>query len=104
MAKGEEEKLELETEDTEEETVVAETVETVEPGEGAKRGRPVKEPPPPKRWKVEGVSPEGLRVILGRFSTREEAEPELERMKQDGFYAKLRIVESKDVPEPTGAA
>jgi hypothetical protein len=50
------------------------------------------------------MSPEGLRVILGRFSTREEAEPELERMKQDGFYAKLRIVESKDIPEPTTGA
>ena len=102
MSKGDEDNLELDTEDSEvapvEEAVVA---EPVEPG---KRGRPVKEPPPPKRWKVEGVSPEGIRVILGRFSTKEEAEPELERIKQDRFYDKLRIVESKDIPEPSGAA
>lgn len=62
----------------------------------AKRGRAVKEPPPPKNWRVEGLSPEGIRVILGRFVTREEAEPELDRIKEDGFYAKVRLVETTD--------
>lgn len=103
MAKADDENLELETE-LEEPIAVEETPEASEPAEGGKRGRPVKEPPPPKRWKVEGTSPEGVRVILGRFTTREEAEPEFERMKQDGFYEKLRIVESKDIPEPSSAA
>ncbi|MBX3396443.1 MAG: hypothetical protein KF841_13855 [Phycisphaerae bacterium] len=67
-----------------------------EEGEDAasKRGRAVKEPPPPKYWRVEGMSPEGVRVILGRFVTREEAEPELVRIKEDGFYDKVRLVDS----------
>lgn len=74
-----------------------EAPESAEEGEGAaKRGRAVKEPPPPKNWRVEGLSPEGIRVILGRFVTREEAEPELERLKEDGFYQKVRLVEAAD--------
>jgi len=60
----------------------------------SKRGRPAKEPPPEKLWRVEAVSPEGLRVTLGRFVTREEAEPELNRLQSDGFYEKLEIIES----------
>lgn len=59
-----------------------------------RRGRAMKEPPPPKNWRVEAQSPEGIRVTLGRFVTKEEAEPEVERIKQDGFYTKVRLVES----------
>lgn len=62
----------------------------------AKRGRPTKEPPPPKIWRLEGASPEGMRVTLGRFTTKEEAEPELERLLEDGFYEKLKIVKSEE--------
>ena len=62
-----------------------------------KRGRPTKPPPPPKIWRIEGVSPEGLKVTLGRYVEREEAEPEFERLSEDGFYLKLQILES---PEP----
>lgn len=57
----------------------------------ARRGRPAKEPPPPKLWRVVGLSPEGLEVTLGRYVSREEAEPELERMREDGFYEKLHV-------------
>ncbi len=79
---------------------VADAGEAPDAGDGAaKRGRAVKEPPPPKNWRVEGLSPEGIRVILGRFVTREEAEPELERIKEDGFYAKVRLVETSDSPK-----
>ncbi|HWL94417.1 MAG TPA: hypothetical protein VNT79_12875 [Phycisphaerae bacterium] len=82
------------------EEIIAEAVAepgVVESPEGAaKRGRAVKEPPPPKNWRVEGLSPEGVRVILGRFVTREEAEPELIRIKEDGFYEKVRLVEAGD--------
>jgi hypothetical protein len=75
-------------------------VEAVEGAEeGVKRGRAVKEPPPPKNWRVEGLSPEGMRVILGRFVTREEAEPEMERLKEDGFYEKIRLVEAPMAPK-----
>lgn len=86
--------------ESEEAEPVAEEPEIVdapeEEGEDAasKRGRAVKEPPPPKYWRVEGMSPEGVRVILGRFVTREEAEPELVRIKEDGFYDKVRIVDA----------
>ncbi len=66
----------------------------------AKRGRSAKEPPPPKVWRIEGLSPEGLKVTLGRYVTREEAEPELDRLSQDDFYNKLKIVNSPIVTEP----
>ncbi len=62
----------------------------------AKRGRPAKEPPPPKLWRLEGLSPEGVRVTLGRYVTKEEADPDLERLEEDGFYAKLKITKSKE--------
>lgn len=65
----------------------------------AKRGRPAKPPPPPKLWRIEGSSPEGLKVTLGRYVTREEAEPEFERLSEDGFYLKLELIESSG-PEP----
>ena len=60
----------------------------------SKRGRPVKEPPPEKLWRVEALSPEGLKVTLGRYVTKEEAEPELSRLEADGFYEKIKIIES----------
>ena len=60
----------------------------------SRRGRPVKEPPPEKLWRVEAVSPEGLKVTLGRYVTREEAEPEFGRLQADGFYQKIKIIES----------
>ena len=60
----------------------------------SKRGRPVKEPPPEKLWRVEAVSPEGLKVTLGRYVTKEEAEPEFGRLQADGFYQKIKIIES----------
>ncbi|MBK8268211.1 MAG: hypothetical protein IPK83_07845 [Planctomycetes bacterium] len=102
-------KKEKSVKDESDETVVEETALAEEPeaasetdvvegaedsSEGVKRGRAVKEPPPPKNWRVEGLSPEGIRVILGRFVTREEAEPEMERLKEDGFYEKIRLVEA----------
>ncbi len=59
-----------------------------------RRGRPVKEPPPEKLWRVEALSPEGLKVTLGRYVTKEEAEPELGRLEADGFYEKIKIIES----------
>lgn len=60
----------------------------------AKRGRPAKEPPPPKLWRIEGRSPEGLKVTLGRYVSKEEAEVEMNRLADDGFYEKLRVIES----------
>ncbi|MFQ5410930.1 MAG: hypothetical protein ACE5EC_01480 [Phycisphaerae bacterium] len=63
----------------------------------AKRGRPAKEPPPPKLWRVVGESPEGVKVTLGRYVSREEAEPELVRMREDGFYEKLRMIDGARV-------
>lgn len=60
----------------------------------SKRGRPAKEPPPEKLWRVEAVSPEGVKVTLGRYVTKEEAEPELGRLQSDGFYEKIKIIES----------
>ncbi len=74
------------------------------PAEGqatAKRGRSAKEPPPPKIWRIEGVSPEGLKVTLGRYATKEEAEPELDRLSQDDFYNKLKIIKSPIITEPS---
>lgn len=62
----------------------------------AKRGRPAKEPPPPKLWRLEGTSPEGMRVTLGRYVNKEEADPDLERLEEDGFYEKLKITKSKE--------
>lgn len=62
----------------------------------AKRGRPAKEPPPPKLWRLEGTSPEGLRVTLGRYVNKEEADPDLERLEEDGFYQKLKITKAKE--------
>jgi len=62
----------------------------------SKRGRPAKDPPPPKLWRLEGESPEGMRVTLGRYVTKEEAEPDLERLQEDGFYGKLNISKSKE--------
>ena len=59
-----------------------------------KRGRPAKPPPPPKLWRIEGNSPEGIKVTWGRYVTREEAEPEFGRLSEDGFYLKLKILES----------
>ena len=49
---------------------------------------------PPKVWRIEGFSPEKVRVTLGRYVTKEEAEPEFERLREDGFYEKLAIIES----------
>jgi len=69
------------------------------PATTVKRGRPTKPPPPPKLWRIEGSSPEGLKVTLGRYVTREEAEPEFERLSEDGFYLKLKILESPN-PNP----
>ena len=60
----------------------------------SKRGRPVKEPPPEKLWRVEAVSPEVLKVTLGLYVTKEEAEPEFGRLQADGFYEKIKIIES----------
>ncbi len=68
-----------------------------------KRGRPAKPPPPPKLWRIEGVSPDGLKVTLGRYVEREEAEPEFERLSEDGFYLKLKILESPN-PNPEAEA
>jgi len=68
-----------------------------------KRGRPVKEPPPPKLWRIEALSPEGLKVTLGRYVTKEEAEPEFNRLQEDGFYQKLKMVESPPESEETSA-
>lgn len=65
----------------------------------SRRGRPVKEPPPEKLWRVEAVSPEGLKVTLGRYVTREEAEPEFGRLQADGFYQKIKIIESPPTVE-----
>jgi len=74
-----------------------------EPGKpnpvASKRGRPVKEPPPEKLWRVEAVSPEGVKVTLGRYVTREEAEPEFGRLQADGFYEKIKIIQSSPTVE-----
>ena len=70
--------------------------ETVPGKPASKRGRPAKEPPPPKLWRLEGRSPEGMCVTLGRYVTKEEAEPDLERLADDGFYEKLKITKSKE--------
>ncbi len=73
------------------------------PGKPAvKRGRPAKPPPPPKLWRIEGVSPDGLKVTLGRYVEREEAEPEFARLSEDGFYLKLKILESPHPEEEAG--
>ncbi len=64
-----------------------------------KRGRPTKPPPPPKLWRIEGLSPDGMKVTLGRYVEREEAEPEFARLSEDGFYLKLKIIESPN-PNP----
>ena len=66
-----------------------------------RRGRPVKEPPPEKLWRVEALSPEGLKVTLGRYVTKEEAEPELGRLEADGFYEKIKIIESPSEVQET---
>ncbi|MCG8406123.1 MAG: hypothetical protein MI923_13080 [Phycisphaerales bacterium] len=78
---------------TEEENEKESEKEPEEPA-ASKRGRSAKEPPPPKLWRIEGRSPEGLKVTLGRFITKEEAEVELHRLRDDGFYEKLRLSES----------
>lgn len=70
--------------------------ETGESKPTAKRGRPAKEPPPPKLWRLEGTSPEGMRVTLGRYVNKEEADPDLERLEEDGFYQKLKIIKAKE--------
>ena len=59
----------------------------------ARRGRPVKEPPAPKLWRIEGLSPEKMKVTLGRYHTQEEAEPEFLRLQEDGFYHKITLVQ-----------
>ncbi len=69
-----------------------------------KRGRPAKEPPPPKLWRVVGESPEGVKITLGRYVTREEAEPELARMREDGFYDKLRMIDGARTNDAQAAA
>ncbi len=91
----EESEDEAETETADEKTEETSESESSTSDTPDRRGRAMKEPPPPKNWRVEGQSPEGVRVTLGRFVTREEAEPEAERIKQDGFYTKVRLVESE---------
>ena len=51
-----------------------------------------KVPPPPKDWRIQGNSPEGLTVTLGRYNSKAEADPDLSRLTADGFYTNLRIV------------
>lgn len=81
---------------TETETETSDSEESGPGKSSSKRGRPAKEPPPPKLWRLEGESPEGMRVTLGRYVTKEEAEPDLERLSEDGFYEKLKILKSKE--------
>jgi hypothetical protein len=76
--------------------VSSDTDESSDAKPTAKRGRPAKEPPPPKLWRLEGTSPEGMRVTLGRYVNKEEADPDLERLEEDGFYEKLKITKAKE--------
>ena len=45
----------------------------------------------PKRWRVAGVSDDGVKVTLGRYETEEEAERDLARIVNDGFYRDVSI-------------
>ncbi|HPF37501.1 MAG TPA: hypothetical protein P5081_12400 [Phycisphaerae bacterium] len=95
----EDSELEASSDDEEEESSDEEESSESESSDGkpaAKRGRPAKEPPPPKLWRLEGTSPEGLRVTLGRYVNKEEADPDLERLEEDGFYQKLKIIKAKE--------
>ncbi len=51
-----------------------------------------KAPPPPKDWRIQGTSPEGLTVTLGRYNSKAEADPDFSRLSADGFYTQIRIV------------
>lgn len=58
----------------------------------------VKKPVEPKRWSIEAVSSGGQKVVLGRFLTEAEAKVDLERIQEEKFYTKARIIESKEAP------
>lgn len=51
-----------------------------------------KAPPPPKDWRITGVTPEGLTVTLGRYVSKSEADPDYSRLMTDGFYRQLKIM------------
>lgn len=53
----------------------------------------------PKRWRIVGTSDDGLKVTLGRYETKEEADRDLTRYETDGFYKKITLIPIK-VEEP----
>jgi hypothetical protein len=58
---------------------------------------------PPFEWKVIGES-YGAIVTLYKSIEREDADAQLERLERDGYYAKLRIVEAKEVIKQPASA
>lgn len=53
----------------------------------------------PKRWRIAGTSDDGLKVTLGRYETKEEADRDLTRYETAGFYKKITLIPIK-VEEP----
>jgi hypothetical protein len=45
----------------------------------------------PKLWRIRGKSRDGLVVTLGRYETEPQAQVELQRYTQEGYYRKLEL-------------
>lgn len=59
-----------------------------------------KVPPPPLLFRIIGNSGDGLVVTLGKYRTREEAEIDFARFKNDPYYRNVKLSE---IPQPPAA-
>lgn len=55
-------------------------------------GRP-SAPRDPLLWMVQGMSGDGKRVILGKYTTRDQAQSELDKLALAKYYRQLALVE-----------
>ena len=65
---------------------------------GSQRGGYPKKPVEPKCWTVEAMSSGKQRVVLGRYLTEAEAQVDLARIKSEGFYTQVRVVQTQPPP------
>lgn len=61
----------------------------------------MKVPPPPLLFRIVGNSGDGLVVTLGKYRTREEADLDFARFKNDAYY---RNVKMSDIEQPIAPA
>jgi len=54
--------------------------------------------PPGKQWRVQAESNDGLVVTLGKYDTQATAETDFNRIVEEGFYQKPRIVSPPEEP------